>query len=148
MGSGAFGRVFLSESIADPSFKVAIKVIHKTKLKDNIDDIKEEVRILTSLDHPNIVKYYETYDDVKFMYLVMDYCPGGELFDKILAQKNQLFTESDAAKIMKQLLRAIIHCHEKGVIHRDIKPENILIGADGEVKLIDFGLSKMYLEKG
>jgi len=66
-------------------------VLNKAKLKDNIAAIKEEVRILTKLDHPNIVKYYETYDDIKYMYLVMEYCSGGELFDKIAAQKDQMF---------------------------------------------------------
>lgn len=85
LGAGSFGKVFLSENISDPTFQVAIKVLNKAKLKDNIQAIKEEVRILTKLDHPNIVKYYETYDDVKYMYLVMEYCPGGELFDKIAA---------------------------------------------------------------
>jgi len=83
LGAGMFGKVFLSESIADSSFKVAIKVLNKAKLKDNIEAIKEEVRILTKLDHPNIVKYYETYDDSKYMYLVMENCNGGELFEKI-----------------------------------------------------------------
>jgi calcium-dependent protein kinase len=83
LGAGSFGKVFLSENIADPSFKVAIKVLNKAKLKDNLEAIREEVRILTKLDHPNIVKYYETYDDSKYMYLVMEYCPGGELFEKI-----------------------------------------------------------------
>lgn len=80
LGSGQFGKVFLSESVQDPNFKVAIKVINKDKLKESIDAIKEEVRILTSLDHSNIVKYYETYEDNKYMYLVMEYCPVGELF--------------------------------------------------------------------
>ncbi len=88
LGAGSFGKVFLSENIEDPTFKVAIKVLNKNKLKENIEAIKEEVRILTKLDHPNIVKYYETYDDVKYMYLVMEYCSGGELFDKIASQKN------------------------------------------------------------
>jgi calcium-dependent protein kinase len=64
-------------------------VLNKSKLgKQHIDDIKEEIKILHTLDHPNIVKYYETYDDVKYMYLVMEYCPGGELFDLIASQKN------------------------------------------------------------
>lgn len=58
-------------------------MLNKAKLKDHLEAIKEEVRILTKLDHPNIVKYYETYDDVKYMYLVMEFCSGGELFDKI-----------------------------------------------------------------
>lgn len=83
LGAGSFGKVFLSESVADPSFRVAIKVLNKSKLGRKIDNIKDEVKILTTLDHPNIVKYYETYDDIKYMYLVMEYCPGGELFDKI-----------------------------------------------------------------
>lgn len=83
LGAGSFGKVFLSHNISDPNFQVAIKVLNKAKLKDNINAIKEEVRILTKLDHPNIVKYYETYDDIKYMYLVMEYCSGGELFDKI-----------------------------------------------------------------
>lgn len=117
-------------------------MLNKAKLKDHIEAIKEEVKILTKLDHPNIVKYYETYDDVKYMYLVMEYCPGGELFDKIANQKNQMFSEKEAAHIMKKLIRAINHCHASGVVHRDIKPENIMIGKDGELKLIDFGLSR------
>jgi calcium-dependent protein kinase len=83
LGAGAYGKVFLSENIADPSFKVAIKVLNKAKLKDHLYTIREEVRILTELDHPNIVKYFETYDDTKYIYLVMEYCPGGELFDMI-----------------------------------------------------------------
>ena len=126
---------------------MAIKVLNKAKLKDNIAAIKEEVRILTKLDHPNIVKYYEIYDDVKYMYLVMEFCSGGELFDKIAAQKDQMFQEGEAAKIMKKLLRAISHCHASGVVHRDIKPENVMYGKDGEIKLIDFGLSKSVQSK-
>ena len=83
LGAGSFGKVFLSENIANPKFKVAIKVLNKHKLGDHLNEIKEEVDILTKLDHPNIVKYYETYIDTKYMYLVMEYCSGGELFDKI-----------------------------------------------------------------
>ena len=63
--------------------QVAIKVLNKNKLKDHLEAIKEEVSILTKLDHPNIVKYYETYIDEKYIYLVMEYIDGGELFEKI-----------------------------------------------------------------
>lgn len=110
--------------------------------------IKDEVSILTKLDHPNIVKYYETYDDLKYMYLVMEYCPGGELFERIAKSENQQFNESDAAQVISKLVRAVVHCHANNITHRDIKPENIMYGADGEIKLIDFGLSKQSKKTG
>ena len=96
--------------------------------------------ILQTLDHPNIVKYYETYDDVKYIYLVMELCSGGELLDKV--SKSGHFSEKEAADVMSKLMRALIHCHSNNVVHRDIKPENIMFSEDGEVKLIDFGLAK------
>ena len=71
----------------------------------------EEVAILNRLDHPNIVKYFETYDDSKYMYLVMEYISGSQLFDKITQQENQTFGEKEAAGYMKQLVRAINHVH-------------------------------------
>ena len=83
LGVGAFGRVFLTKNKHNEDFKVAIKVLDKVKLRDNIDCIMEEVAILHSLDHPNIVKYYETYNDQKYIYLVMEYVTGMPLFDKI-----------------------------------------------------------------
>lgn len=141
LGAGSFGKVFLSESIEDPNFKVAIKVLNKKKLGSQLEQLMCEVEILTKLDHPNIVKYYETYQDDKYLYLVMEYCPGGELFDKIVSMKDQTFGEVEACHIMQKLLSAINHCHYKAVVHRDIKPENIMIGQDNEIKLIDFGLA-------
>jgi len=142
LGAGSFGKVFLSQNKADPNFKVAIKVLSKGRLKGHIDSIKEEMKILCKLDHPNIVKYYETYEDESFLYLVMEYCSGGELFDRLTRKKNQVFNESEAAEIMLKLFRAINHCNSIGVVHRDIKPENIMYDKDGEIKLIDFGLAR------
>lgn len=88
------------------------------------------------------MKYYETYDDEKYMYLVMEYIGGGELFDKLQASADNTFTEVVARDYMKKLLQACAHIHSQNIVHRDIKPENIMIGSDGEIKLIDFGLSK------
>ena len=83
LGSGAFGKVFLTFNKHNVEHQVAIKVMNKKKLENHLEAIQEEVRILTRLDHPNIVKYYETYIDEKYIYLVMEYIGGGELFDKI-----------------------------------------------------------------
>ena len=76
LGVGAFGRVFMTTNAHDQNFKVAIKVLDKHKLAENIECIMEEVDILNKLDHPNIVKYFETYNDTKYIYLVMEYIQG------------------------------------------------------------------------
>ena len=89
-------------------------MIEKTGLsKEEIDEIMNEVEMLKALDHPNIVKYYETYDDVKFLYLVMQYCPGGELFDSFehFEKKGIRYDEKNSAAIIKKLLSALQHCH-------------------------------------
>lgn len=88
------------------------------------------------------MKYYETYVDEKYIYLVMEYIDGGELFDKIAQQENQVFSEEMAANFMRKLFSALNHMHAQGVVHRDIKPENIMLTKSDELKLIDFGLSK------
>lgn len=101
-----------------------------------------EVGILETLDHPNIVKYIETYCDSQYLYLVMESCSGGELLDHNKKTKNEKkFTEHDVAHIMESCLSAINHAHALKIAHRDIKPENIMWGEDGTVRLVDFGLS-------
>ena len=93
LGNGAFGKVFLTTNKHDERLQVAIKVMNKQKLKEHLSAIQEEVAILNKLDHPNIVKYFETYVDEKYIYLVMEHIDGGELMDKIAAQENQVFSE-------------------------------------------------------
>ena len=83
MGSGAFGKVFKTFNKHNKNHHVAIKVLNKAKLQNHLTAIQEEIEILTKLDHPNIVRYYETYIDEKYIYLVMEYIAGGELFEKI-----------------------------------------------------------------
>lgn len=73
LGSGSFGKVFLSQNRYNPDFQVAIKVLDKEKLNDKLDLVIQEIAALNKLDHPNIVKYFETYNDVKYIYLVMEY---------------------------------------------------------------------------
>ena len=104
--------MFLATSLQDKDFKVAIKVISKKKLGDDIDQLLDEIKILKKIDHPNIIKYMETYENKKYMYIVMEYCPGGELFEVIANKakdKENTFNESEAASMMEKLLRAINH---------------------------------------
>ena len=94
------------------------------------------------MDHQNIVKLYEVYEDDEFFYLIMDLLRGGELFDEIV--KRQKYTENDAAEVMLQLLSAINYIHKKGFIHRDLKPENICIRSGQGIKIIDFGTARKF----
>ncbi len=110
----------------------------KNKLSSvEIVQIKEEVLVLRTLDHPNIIKYFETYENDRYLYIVMEYCSGGELFEMITKKTKEdgCFTEIEASEIMENLFRAISHCHAHKIAHRDIKPENIMIDAYGHVFL-------------
>ena len=145
IGSGAFGKVRLYVDRDSKSFKYAIKTIKKNIFKrHSIESIKREVDILRSLDHPNIVKYFETYEDECYLHIVMEYIAGDNLFRVLTDQKGFKFTERTISKIMTCLLKAVLFLHHNGIIHRDIKPENIVFVEPDNfnaLKLIDFGLS-------
>jgi len=95
---------------------------------------------MQEVDNPHIVKYYETYDDKKYIYLVMELCTGGELFNRIHL-KGQKLDDEQASKWFRYLIKALVHCHAENIIHRDIKPENIMFSGDEDIiKFIDFGL--------
>ena len=100
-------------------------------------------------DHPNIIKLYEIYEDEKYIYLIMQLCRGGELFDKIMEHisKNTKYTEKEILRIFQQLMSALNYCHSLGICHRDLKLENLLLIDDKEdshIKVIDFGLSQLF----
>lgn len=104
-----------------------------------------EIQIMKYVDHPNIIKLFEVYEDAKQLHLVMELCVGGELFDRIV--DNGQFSERQCASIMKQIFRCIYYLHSNGIMHRDLKPENFLFVEKNleiekcTLKLIDFGLS-------
>ena len=104
--------------------------------------IEREISLLNQLDHPNIVKYYETYEDSDNLYLVMELCTGGELYQTFLDNKSNM-TEAYVSRQMYKILKALNHCHSQKIMHRDIKPHNIMFDKSGEIKLIDFGISKI-----
>lgn len=118
----------------------AAKKINKEKLKkDEHENLLAEMAIMMSLDHPNITKLFEVYDQKSCYVMVLQLCDGGELFDKIV---NQNIKENEAKSIVHQVLNALIYMHQKGIVHRDIKPENMLFQKRTNlVKIIDFGIS-------
>jgi len=123
--------------------QVAVKIIDKAKVED-MGDIEREVEIMGMIEHPNVIKLFEIYDEPKKMNLVMELVTGGELFDRIVAQGQ--YTEKDAAKCIGTMCDALKYLHEKKVVHRDLKPENILYAStapDADLKIADFGLARM-----
>ena len=102
----------------------AMKIIKKASLK-NENSFLNEVQMLKSMDHPNILRYYEFYQDEFNYYIVTEYCAGGELLQFLV--KNKGVDEFQAAYVMKQIFSAVAHCHAKGVVHRDLKVQNILV---------------------
>ena len=142
-GRGTWGEVKL---VIDKQTKArrAAKKIPKCYIED-VDRFRQEVDIMKSLDHPNIVRLFETFEDLTDFYLVMEYCSGGELFDRLI--ESGVLTESMACTIMKQILAAVAYCHMHRVAHRDLKPENFLFLTDqpnSPMKLIDFGLAARF----
>ncbi|CAD8159343.1 unnamed protein product [Paramecium pentaurelia] len=144
IGEGTFAQVYIG---ACNNEQVAIKVLQKESLKTDRDKfrVNKEIELLNKVNHPNIVKMKEIVEDEEQIYLITEYVSGGELFDYIVEQ--QRLTNGEARHIIRQLINAIEYLHSLGIIHRDLKPENILMRDNGDICLIDFGLS-MEVTKG
>jgi len=115
--------------------------------KEGLEQLREEIFIMCQLDHPNIVRLEEVYESHSEIYLVQELCVGGELFDRLDEQPDYHYTETECARLIKQMLCAVRYLHSKGIIHRDLKLENFLFSSnapDSELKMIDFGLSKHF----
>jgi aurora kinase A len=140
LGKGLFGSVYLARTKVEHC-TLALKVCYKKVLeKENVvHQLRREVEIHTRLRHPNIIRLYGYFHDETRVYLVLEYAPGGSLFQALEASPMKRFDDVKAANIMKQLCSALSLCHQLQIIHRDIKPENILLGKNGQVKLADFG---------
>ncbi len=150
VGSGAFATVRKVISKSNGQVR-ALKIIKKQKGQDAAR-MYLEVEILKKLIHPNIMQIFEFYEDKKNFYILTEFCEGGELFDKIV--EKVMFSEAEAAQIMKQLLSAVNYIHANNIVHRDLKPENILLDTKNDnndkktvnniIKIVDWGTARFY----
>jgi len=148
IGKGSFATVKKAKLRATGE-RFAVKVLSKKKMtpEDKVA-MQTEIEILKQVDHPNIVRLIDVFEDERHWCLVMELMQGGELFDQIL-EKEQ-FSENEARDATKSILHAIDYCHQKGIAHRDIKPENLLLSSKdigiASLKIADFGLARLLEE--
>jgi calcium-dependent protein kinase len=145
IGHGSFGIVRKAVAIHHQSSRphqVAIKSVPKTLIKKDISVLMRELETLQIVDHPNVIRLYATYEDEKYLHLVMELCTGGDLMERIVTQG--VYSEATAASVMHKLCSGVFHLHSSFICHRDIKVENILFTdkhSSEEVKIIDFGMA-------
>lgn len=142
LGTGTFGKVKLAYHQVT-GHKVAVKILSRQKIKslDVVGKIRREIQNLKLVRHPHIIKLYQVISSPTEFYMVMEYVPGGELFEYIV--KKGKLEEPEARKIFQQLVSGIDYCHRHNVVHRDLKPENLLLDNNKNVRIADFGLSNM-----
>ncbi|EAX98216.1 CAMK family protein kinase [Trichomonas vaginalis G3] len=146
LGKGMFACVVLVENIRTNE-KFACKIISREKMeKDNlIIRLEEELRILEHIKHPAIVDIYRIIYQEKLIMIIMEFCSGGEMLQKVT--QGPTIRESEICRYAMQILSAINYLHQRDIMHRDIKLENIMIDQNGDAKLIDFGLSEAFGEQ-
>lgn len=143
LGTGAFSVVRLGINKVTGK-NAAVKIVTKKKLlHDDLMALNNEMEILSNLDHPHIIKLYETFNEDLEIFIVTELVEGGELFDRIVSKTN--YTEKEARDLTKILLETMAYMHDKGIVHRDLKPENLLLCTefdDSSIKVADFGFAK------
>ncbi|KAK3523334.1 hypothetical protein QTP86_029490 [Hemibagrus guttatus] len=142
IGKGNFAKVKLARHVLTGR-EVAVKIIDKTQLNPtSLQKLFREVRIMKILNHPNIVKLFEVIETEKTLYLIMEYASGGEVFDYLVAHGRM--KEKEARAKFRQIVSAVQYCHQKRIVHRDLKAENLLLDADMNIKIADFGFSNEF----
>uniref|UniRef100_A0A912MTR0 MAP/microtubule affinity-regulating kinase 3 n=3 Tax=Haemonchus contortus TaxID=6289 RepID=A0A912MTR0_HAECO len=142
IGKGNFAKVKLAKHTITGQ-EVAIKIIDKTALNpSSLQKLFREVKIMKQLDHPNIVKLYQVMENEQTLYLVLEYASGGEVFDYLVAHGRM--KEKEARVKFRQIVSAVQYLHSKNIIHRDLKAENLLLDADMNIKIADFGFSNQF----
>lgn len=147
LGSGAFGSVYLVKLLDNPDMVFAMKVIDKQRIfaENLVKYAKIERDVLALTSHNFVVKMYFAFQNSKNVFMLLEYCPGGDL-GKVL-KKERKFSEEVARIYIVEVMLALEHLHSKGVMYRDLKPDNIMVDHFGHIKLVDFGLSKINVDE-
>ena len=130
LGKGNFAKVHLAQRKKD-SLSFAIKTIEKSKILENprnMQSMQREIVILRKIDHSNVIKLFEVYENDLYVHLVLEYLKGGELFQKL--QSKGIYSEKDASLAIRYVLNALEYCHARNIVHRDLKPENLILAYD------------------
>jgi len=146
IGIGTYGEVREATRISDGE-RCAVKILERGLDKKELELLRREMEVMRTLDHPSIVRTYDVFDTDDTIYIVMEYVPGGDLFEVISERSSEeTFSERDVAHVILQVLQGIDYLHSRNIVHRDIKPENILCVDKNfplTVKLTDFGFSNI-----
>ncbi|XP_067601489.1 serine/threonine-protein kinase Nek1 isoform X2 [Pseudorca crassidens] len=143
IGEGSFGKAILVKSIEDGRQYVIKEINISSMSSKEREESRREVAVLANMKHPNIVQYRESFEENGSLYIVMDYCEGGDLFKRINAQKGILFQEDQILDWFVQICLALKHVHDRKILHRDIKSQNIFLTKDGTIQLGDFGIARV-----
>ena len=145
LGKGKFGLVKLGVN-KKTNQKVAVKIMNKKNMdSSDLELVRTEIEILKVCQHPYIIKLYDVFENIDYIYIIMEYCSGKDLFS-FIKNRNFMLKEEKVVVIIYKLCKALYYIHSYGIAHRDIKPENILLteeNEDADIRLLDFGLSKI-----
>ncbi|XP_042553625.1 serine/threonine-protein kinase Chk1-like [Dipodomys spectabilis] len=144
LGKGTYGKVQLVVNRATKQ-AVAVKILDMKRARNSPENIKKEICINQMLNHENVLKFYGHRREGNMRYLFLEYCSGGDLFDRI--QPDIGMPEEDAQRFFHQLMAGLFYLHGIGIAHRDIKPENLLLDKRDNLKICDFGLATVFRHK-
>ena len=147
IGEGGMADVYKAVDVVDNK-TVAVKILKKefAESEEFLRRFRNESKAIAVLSHPNIVKIYDVGFSEKIQFIVMEYIDGITL--KEYMENEKILSWKDAVHFVTQILRALQHAHERGIVHRDIKPQNIMMFTDGTIKVMDFGIAKFAREEG
>lgn len=143
IGEGTFGKVKLGTHILTGE-TVAVKILERERIKEiaDVERVAREIHILKRVRHAHIIQLYEIIETPKQLFLIMEYCNGGELFDYIVECGR--VPEEEACRFFQQILSGVEQIHKLNIVHRDLKPENLLLDERKNIKIVDFGLGNIY----